>query len=141
MYNIRPRSAFQRIPLADCLVAMEADHFSGHLTIQIVASCLDCDRSPAVDWIAENGNPLFDFAAAAAFADHFDIGHLDAEDAWAAKRGRGVAEIAAARDVVKRVIGILALREPERRLSPYGLSRQALMSSGGERSPAAARMH
>ena len=140
MYNVRARLAFQRVPLADCLVAMEAEHFSGHLTIQIVASCLDCDRGPAVDWIAENGNPLFDFAAAAAFADHFDIGHLDAEDEWAAKRGRGAAEIAAARDVVRRVIGILALREPEHRLAPGGLSRQALMSNG-ERMPPAARMH
>ena len=121
---------------------MEAEHFSGLLTIQIVASCLDCDRNRAVDWLAENGNPLFSFAAAAAFADHFHIGHNGGQAAWASGAGRDMTQIAAARDVVKRVIGNLALAEPERRLSRRGFSTHALMwNDDGKWMPAVVSTH
>ena len=110
MYNVRARAPFRSFSLADSVAALEMKNISGLVTIQIVASCLDCDRTPAVDWISESGNPVFDVAAAAALADHCDVGPEASGDECAGSDG---AQDGAARARIKHIVRTLLQRQAD----------------------------
>ena len=110
MYNVRACTPFRNFSLADSIAALEMKNIFGLATIQIVASCLDCDRNPAVDWISENGNPFFDVAAAEALAGDCDVGPDKSGDSLAGSDG---AQDGAARARIKHIVRTLLHRQAQ----------------------------